>query len=241
MVALNKSLNDARAAGDTREEETLMQQINVKGQVLAKNKVVLQSLLKTIQDKARAQNQNQGSDAMALPPSPHMNMSPPNGNRNPPNFGNEGMNMHTGGPSTSNISLPGSQGPDLQPHTHMRSLSDSSQIPSLGPNQMNNAQTLGLAAQRAQMSPGVVSQMQKLIEQTQRSGQARQQHMGSNAGPSQMQGSAAPPANPILGPVWQGCLTWSGTEPHSNHKKEMNVYVIAAPQPGDINQYVPSQ
>ena len=80
------------------------------------------------------------------------------------------------------------------------------------------------------MSAPVAAQMQKLNEQAQRVRPGIQgPGPGSGVGGGQQgQTQSGPPANEGAGkrPVWQGSLTWSGTNPNGG-KKEVTVYVEA--------------
>jgi hypothetical protein len=233
------SIRSAHSTGDAALAESLVQEFNKKTLLHQKMKQMLMAITAKMQAQVAAANQNQNQlnqgqaqiqgqqtqqptagsasslpDTLATLQSPQLtssNDAPPPG----PNLVSDGK-------------------PDLQMLAqliHHRSVSGSS----TGPPGSVVPQAIGRV-----MSGPVAMQMQKLIEQTQRmrpdsissQGPGSVQGQGTGVGVGAMQhGQTVSAQSSSEGtgkalPIWQGSLTWNGTNPNGE-KKEVTVYVVA--------------
>lgn len=245
---LQFSLQGARSVGNAPLAESLAQELHKKTLLQQKVRQTLMAVTAKAQAHAAAANQNQnqlnqgpaqiqgqgqgqgqgGGPAASLPntlatlqsPQPTPSHDAPSGG---PHFGADGR-------------------PDPQVLAQLmnhRSVSGSSTGPPGG--------VVPSAAGRVVSAP-VAAQMQKLVEQTQRtrpdnissqgasgSGQGQGMNAGVAAG-KQGQTQSGPTSSEGVAKssqLWQGSLTWSGTNPNGG-KKEVTVYVVAStPNPSE--------
>jgi hypothetical protein len=233
---LQLSIQVAHSAGDTALATSLTQEFNNKTALHQKVKHMFMALAKR-QAHAVATNQNQNQNQLSQGQAQIQGQGqgqqtqPPGGPAT--SLPNTFVTLQSPQRTASNDAPPAGShfGADGRPDPQMlaqfmnhRTLSGSSTGPPGG--------AVPSTAGRVMSAP-VLAQMHKLIEQTQRtrpdsiSSQGSGQGQGMNVGVGQTQ--SGPSSSEGAAQIWQGALTWSGTNPNGG-RKVVTVYVVANTQ-----------
>lgn len=205
----NLALQDAQSKGDTEREAAIKLDLQKKTMFMMRLKAILQTM---IQKQVAGQVPNLTQVGLTLPPQPKPI---------PPTFGPNAVTEKVAQPT-----IPDMTNAFRAPQATTQVVQNQIQNPGMNvtPNVINRI----LPARTQQMSPNMSSQMQKLIEQQERSGVHT---LGVNSTPSGPMNSSFIGQNPLMAanpmmdgtsvqqtqpqagqklPVWRGALAWSG-------------------------------